>query len=112
MVRWICVGDHGKAGISLSMKSTGVCDIEVGRVKKFLLFYQKAIYKSVKILYNIYRKKREVNDMLKIKFEYRDEMSRGEWREQECIVSSVEECKRIYGLGIDCDYRIISVEEL
>lgn len=50
--------------------------------------------------------------MLKIKFEYRDEMSRGEWREQECIVSSVEECKRIYGLGIDCDYRIISVEEL
>ena len=50
--------------------------------------------------------------MLKIKFEYRDEMSRGEWREQECIVSSVEECKGIYGLGIDCDYRIISVEKL
>ena len=50
--------------------------------------------------------------MLKIKFEYRDEMSRGEWREQECIVSLIEECKRIYGLGIDCDYRIISVEEL
>ena len=50
--------------------------------------------------------------MLKIKFEYRDELSRGEWREQECIVSSVEECKRIYGLGIDCDYRIISVEEV
>ena len=50
--------------------------------------------------------------MLKIKFEYRDEMSRGEWREQECIVSSVEECKIIYGLGIDCDYRIISVEKL
>ena len=50
--------------------------------------------------------------MLKIKFEYRDEMPRGEWREQECIVSSVEECERIYGLGIDCDYRIISVEKL
>lgn len=50
--------------------------------------------------------------MLKIKFEYCDEMSNGEWREQECIVRSVEECKRIYGLGIDCDYRIISVEEL
>ena len=33
--------------------------------------------------------------MLKIKFEYCDEMSRGEWREQECIVRSVEECKRI-----------------
>ena len=50
--------------------------------------------------------------MLKIKFEYRDELSRGEWRKQECIVSSVEECERIYGLGIDCDYRIISVEKL
>lgn len=50
--------------------------------------------------------------MLKIKFEYRDEMSRDEWRGQECIVNSVEECKKIYGLGIDCDYRIISVEKL
>ena len=29
--------------------------------------------------------------MLKIKFEYCDEMSRGEWREQECIVSSIAE---------------------
>ena len=94
------------------MKGAGVWDIEIVSVKKFLLFYQKTIYKSVKILYNIYRKRREVNVMLKIKFEYRDEMSRGEWREQECIVSSVEECKRIYELGIDCDYRIISVEEL
>ena len=85
--------------------------MEIGRVKKFYFFIKKTIYKIVKILYNIYRKRREVNDMLKIKFEYCDEMSRGEWREQECIVSSVEECKRIYGLGIDCDYRIISVEE-
>ena len=50
--------------------------------------------------------------MLKIKFEDCDEMSNGEWREQECIVSSIAECKRIYGLGIDCDYRIISVEEI
>lgn len=94
------------------MNNAGTWNIEIGGVKKFLLFYQKTIYKSVKILYNIYRNKREVNGMLKIKFEYCDEMSRGEWREQECIVSSVEECKRIYGLGIDCDYRIISVEEL
>ena len=94
------------------MKNAEVCDMEIGSVKKFLLFYQKTIYKIVKILYNIYRKRREVNDMLKIKFEYCDEMSKGEWREQECIVSSVEECKRIYGLGIDCDYKIISVEKL
>lgn len=50
--------------------------------------------------------------MVKIKFEYRDEMSNWEWKEQECLVSSVEECKRIYGLGIDCDYRIIEVKEI
>ena len=79
---------------------------------KNFTFLLKTIYKIVKILYNIYRKRREVKIMLKIKFEYCDEMSRGEWREQECIVSSVEECKRIYGLGVDCDYRIISVEKL
>ena len=50
--------------------------------------------------------------MVKIKFEYKDEMSKGEWRQQECIVSSVEECKRIYGLGSDCYYKIISIEEV
>lgn len=50
--------------------------------------------------------------MVKIKFEYRDKMSNWEWKEQECIVSSIEECKRIYGLGIDCDYRIIKVKEI
>lgn len=50
--------------------------------------------------------------MKKIKFKYRDEISNWEWREQECVVSSVEECKRIYGLGIDCDYRIIEVKEI
>jgi hypothetical protein len=50
--------------------------------------------------------------MLKIRFEYRDEYSRGKWNEQECIVNSVEECKRIYGLGVDCDYKIISIEKV
>jgi hypothetical protein len=50
--------------------------------------------------------------MLKIKFEYRDEYSHGKWNEQECIMSSVAECKRFYGLGVDCEYRIISVEEV
>lgn len=49
--------------------------------------------------------------MLHITFEYADEMSNWEWRKQECSVSSVEECKRIYGLGVDCEYRIISVED-
>ena len=49
--------------------------------------------------------------MLKIKFRYRDEMSNWEWREQSCVMSSVAECKMVYGLGVDCDYEIVSVEE-
>lgn len=48
----------------------------------------------------------------KIVFEYRDEMSKWEWRRQECVMSSVQECKKIYGLGVDCDYRIIEVTQL
>ncbi len=50
--------------------------------------------------------------MLHIEFEYRDQYTNGRWNKQECIVSSLAECKRIYGLGIDCDYRILSVEEV
>ena len=50
--------------------------------------------------------------MLSITFRYADAMSNWGWRTQHCVVSSVEECKRIYGLGIDCEYRIISVEEV
>lgn len=50
--------------------------------------------------------------MLHIKFKYRDEMSNWEWREQECTVESVVECKKLYGLGVDCEYQIISVEEV
>ena len=45
MGRWICIGDHGKAGIALGMKDTGVWDIEIGRVKKFLLFIKKLFTK-------------------------------------------------------------------
>lgn len=50
--------------------------------------------------------------MLEITFEYRDELSNWEWRQQSCIMESVKECKEIYGLGVDCDYRIISVKEV
>lgn len=50
--------------------------------------------------------------MLHIVFEYADAMSNWEWIRQECIMSSIAECKRIYGLGVDCEYRIISVEKL
>lgn len=50
--------------------------------------------------------------MLKITFEYADALSNWEWRTQTCVVSSLAECKRIYGLGVDCDYRIISIEPI
>lgn len=49
--------------------------------------------------------------MLRIVFRYRDELSNWEWRTQRCTVSSVDECIRIYGLN-DCDYEIISTEEV
>lgn len=50
--------------------------------------------------------------MLHITFEYADAMSNWEWRRQECTVSSVAECKKIYGLGVDCDYRIVKIEQV
>ena len=50
--------------------------------------------------------------MVRVVFEYMDKYTNGEWNRQKCVVESVEKCKEIYGLGIDCDYRIISVEEV
>lgn len=48
--------------------------------------------------------------MLKITFRYKDKYSLEKWNTQSCIVSSVEECKKIYGLGVDCEYEIVDVE--
>lgn len=50
--------------------------------------------------------------MLKIKFEYKDRYTNGKWNQQECVMHSVAECKKVYGLGVDCEYRIIKVEEV
>ena len=50
--------------------------------------------------------------MVRVVFEYMDKYTNGEWNRQRCVVESVEKCKEIYGLGIDCHYRIISVEEV
>lgn len=50
--------------------------------------------------------------MLSITFRYADALSNWEWRTQHCTVSSVEECKRIYGLGIDCEYEILEIKEV
>ena len=49
--------------------------------------------------------------MLEIVFEYCDAFSNWEWRTQTCIMCSIEECKRFYGLGVDCMYRIVSIKE-
>lgn len=48
--------------------------------------------------------------MLHITFKYKDRYSHGEWRTQECNCSSLQECIEWYGLGVDCEYEIISVE--
>ena len=51
--------------------------------------------------------------MLSITFRYADVMSNWEWRTQHCVVPSVEECKRIYGLDNgDVEYEILEVKEV
>ena len=50
--------------------------------------------------------------MLKIEFEYRDRYTNGRWNKQSCIMSSVSECIKMYGLGVDCEYSIIKVTDL
>lgn len=50
--------------------------------------------------------------MVRIRFKYRDEFCRGgRWNEQECLVRSVEECKKIYGLD-QCEHEILEVREV
>ena len=49
---------------------------------------------------------------MNIKFRYKDELSKGEWRHQKCFTGGIEECKRIYGLD-DEDveaYEILEVD--
>lgn len=50
--------------------------------------------------------------MLKIVFRYADALSNWQWRTQTCIMSSVAECIKVYGLGVDCQYEIVSVEKV
>ena len=51
--------------------------------------------------------------MLSITFRYADAMSNWEWRAQHCVVSSVEECKRIYELDNgDVEYEILEIKEV
>ena len=50
--------------------------------------------------------------MLQIEFEYKDQYSNGKWNKQSCICSSLQECIEWYGLGVDCEYRILSVTKV
>ena len=50
--------------------------------------------------------------MKRITFEYKDQYTHGKWKTQWCITTSIEKCKEIYGLGIDCEYRILKVEDI
>lgn len=50
--------------------------------------------------------------MVRVKFIYRDAFSHGQWNRQEGTFMTVKDCIRWYGLGEDCEYRILEVEEL
>lgn len=51
-------------------------------------------------------------NMVKVVFEYRDQYCLdGKFHKQECQVSSVEECIKLYGLN-ECEYHILSVENI
>lgn len=50
--------------------------------------------------------------MVKITFKYKDAYTNGDWNTQSCVVENVQQAKDFYGLGVDCEYRIISVEDL
>ena len=50
--------------------------------------------------------------MLRITFEYRDEHAENRWSRQTGDFPSLQECIDWYGLGIDCEYRIVSIGEV
>lgn len=52
--------------------------------------------------------------MLHIKFRYREPATKDEtWSEQECVASSLKECKEFYGLDQpDVEYEIVRVEDV
>ena len=53
-----------------------------------------------------------------VEFEYADSLSNYSWRKQGCVLYANNEyearkkCIELYGLGLDCDYRITSVAEM
>ena len=53
-----------------------------------------------------------------VKFKYADTYSHWNWRNQQCTVEAKDEneakakCVKLYSLGQDCDYEIISVTQI
>lgn len=53
-----------------------------------------------------------------VKFRYADSYSNWEWHNQQCFVyakdksAAKSKCMQLYGLGVDCEYEIVSVEEI
>jgi hypothetical protein len=50
--------------------------------------------------------------MVQVIFEFKDKYTHGRWQRQSCIVKSIDECIENYGLGRDCEYRIIDIQEI
>lgn len=49
--------------------------------------------------------------MVAVEFEYKDRYTNGEWHKQSCTADSLSEVIEWYGLGKDCEYRIISIKD-
>lgn len=50
--------------------------------------------------------------MVEIEVTYRDQYTGDRWKTQFYRANSVAECIRIYCLGVDCEYKILSVTEV
>lgn len=50
--------------------------------------------------------------MVEVVFKYKDKYTNGNWNEQVGIYKSVEDCIEWNGLGVDCEYEIVSVNEV
>lgn len=61
---------------------------------------------------------KEMDKHFKISFKYADSYSNWEWRNQSCEVyarnksEAKRECIKIYGLGTDCMFEFLSIEEI
>ena len=51
--------------------------------------------------------------MKEITFKYADAMSNWEWKTQHCVVDSLAECIKMYGLNdVGVEYQIIKIKEV